>query len=293
MGEALPQGIMYRTHTKRIATTAGSGELATYEGAAQDFFLCPALAGVRRLALMSYLAVHGPARTRHLMRVFHTRAGLQAHLHGMANMDLLRAQAFPNRNGCFQPHGRLMSLRWRPTPLGRQWLWRFGWVTCRLFPEIPQLPNPFPGALPHQALRRYARRDLMRPVSLALAWHLLHRTPKRLKDLTWRMGVPHGTVLYRLNQWKHSGWLEDRPGPRNSRWGHWYIPQLWRLTPFGRQEIYAHCQALWHTALHSGYANAAEDPYRFGDDMVHWRPHEADYPKACGMGAEDYAARRR
>jgi hypothetical protein len=279
MGEALPQGIPYTTHTKRICVTAGSGQRATCYGAAQDFFLHPALASPRRLALMSYLAVHGPVRTRHLMRVFKMPAGLHTDLHGMAKMGLLRTQAFPNRNGCWDPEGNLMSLRWHATPDGRKWLWRFGCVTARLCPEITDEPDPYPGAFPPHVLRRHARRQLMRPLSLALAAELLHRWPKRLKDLTWLMGVPHGTVLYRLNQWKAIGWLEDRPGARNSRWQHWYIPQVWHVTPFGRDEMYRHCQALWHAALNSGYPDHLEDRYRHGEDKAHWEPRDEDYQR--------------
>lgn len=279
MGEVLPQGIVYRTHSRRICATAGSGERATYDGAARNFYLCPALASPRRLAIMSYLTVHGPVRTRHLIRVFKMPNGIHTDLHGMTRMGLLRVQAFPNRNGCFNPDGRLMSLRWHATPEGRQWLWRFGRVTTRLFGEIPIFADPFPGAFPPYVLRRHARRELMRPLSLALAAELVHKPAQRLKDLTWKMGVSHGTVLYRLNQWKAIGWLEDRPGARNARWGHWYIPQVWHVTPFGRDEMYRHCQALWHAALHSGYRDHLADPYRFGEDMSHWHPREEDYQR--------------
>jgi hypothetical protein len=227
------------------------------------------------------------------MRVFKMPNGIHTDLHGMASMGLIRAQAFPNRNGCWDPDGRLMSLRWHAMPQGRQWLWRFGWVTARLFEGMTERPDPFPGAFPPHVLRRHARRDLMRPLSLALAAELLHRQPKRLKDLTWKMGVSHGAVLYRLNNWKAMGWLEDRPGARNARWGHWYIPQVWHVTAFGRQEIFRHCQAVWHAALHSGYQDHLDDRYRRGEDMVHWQPNEEDYQKTCGLGRKDYAARRR
>lgn len=250
-----------------VRVIAGGGREIIYDGAAADWWVHFALAGVTRLRVISWLCMH-PGE--HTCAVIEAALGLTQ---SASRNGLVAMQA------CGLVAGRVVSLekvsawRWSVTEEGRKYLWRYGWVTGRLAPGS-WADDTFDGrtdAPPWDVLARYAVPSLLRPLAMATAYALWQLSPVSLEYLGHVVGKPSCYVRYFVTGWQRRGWVLREPAPqgnyrvtrRRPRW-------RWKFTRAGLEAMERHIQALRWAAQNSGYDVPSDDRFLMEQDKVNW-----------------------
>ena len=262
------------TGARVVRAHGGPGQPGCDDGTAQNWMLHPALCGVSRLRIVSWLCANGPAKSLDIVKALRVPyISAMDMLNGMRSYWLVEATPIQGEKPrAWEWQGGAWGVRWSVSDGGRRWLWRFGWVTNRLVPRwwdgVHWTEEDM--AEPWQVLREDAEPSLMRPSWLALAKLMQGFGPLNRLEYAKALGMPSSAVAPSLRKWQQAGWLkldwkptrleEIQPphGPRAPRY-------LWNRA--GIDVLGRHARALRWAAQHSGYAVPDDDFYLLDQDI--------------------------
>lgn len=252
-----------------IREVAGGGRDIVYGGGAGDWWVHFTLAGRTRLRIITWLCTHAGEHTEAAIEralglsTGNARDGLMA----MRSCSLVEARMV-RRSG-----KRASAWHWRVTECGRQYLWRYGWVTGRLVPGS-WTDDTFEGRVdvcPCEVLARDAVASLLRPLALAVAYALWQMSPVSLEQIGKALGKPSCYVRYFVAGWQKRGWVEREAAPEsNYRVTRRRPKYVWRFTREGLRTLERHVRALRWAAQNSGYDVPPDDRFLLGEDRVGW-----------------------
>jgi hypothetical protein len=262
-----------------VYTLGGNGYHLSYEGIGGDWWVHFSLCSVPRLRILTWLCLQDEARpTRAVERALGLRKGRAIErLIGMQSAGLVAARIAPRHEAQKLGLCADMNYLWNATEEGRRYLWRYGWVTGRLVPNI-WTHDTFHGrtdVCPCDVLAADAAPSLLRPAALGdayLLWTTGPTTVGRLEQLSGQ-----GGTLHRLQMWQSLGWTEQKgevcithpraPGRRRTA-------TLWGFNRTGLKALERHCHALRWAAQNSGYQVPEDDRFLLGEDQVQWYTEE-------------------
>lgn len=260
-----------RTKPGRFFDTGGKGGIPSSRDGAALWWVCPYLTSVPRLLLTTHLAVNGPTPMADLARMLPTElSNLHPLVKAMAGNHVLETWIekvhLPGRFAC----GQMKPVRVAAiTDIGRRYLWRYGWVTRRVyfsdFLDYP-LRDDVPSD-PMQAIRECVRVEFLRPASLSLAFQLALFGATPLQGL-YRYAGNRALTFFLLHKWREAGVVGRR--------GRDLLSQVfndedwWELTPAGRYALKRHVDAMRRVCAASGYVieRECEIHYPVGDGVI-------------------------
>lgn len=256
--------------------TGGFGPRPTFEGAALDWHLCPALTSVGRLRTVSLLCERRNLTISEVARELGLNPwSLHCSMWGLRNFHLLECHPTgpPRRRG----RSEVYALEWNVTDFGRAWLWRFARMTNRLGTYSWDAPA-FHGDAdipPWEALRLHGQNTLCRPAGLATARFLMDWGPTYMGRGRAQLGLP--VVSHYVRKWRAMGWLTEAPR-RTPRYREHvrYNERRVQFTMEAHQAIGNHVDALCWVARRCGYE---------GDTWVedYLKDLHPDWFEPCGL----------
>lgn len=243
-----------RKEVHQFYDTGGSGIMPTSVGRAAKWWVPFQYTSIQRVLMATRLAA-GPATMKELEAV---TGGYQSVIwHIVQNWV---GQRFAEWTMHY-PGGAHRGMRERIVTLtetGRRDLWRFGWVTRRLrFSENddpPLLPDMPEDAL--EAVRLYARKELLRPAALAVMDELLMWGGKQnVREMAGHTGNLAATRAY-MDIFRKAGFVTDI-GPRETKYRQITYPR-WVLNTYGLEVVDRHIDALRRMSGASGYVPTRE-----------------------------------
>jgi hypothetical protein len=166
-------------------------------------------------------------------------------------------------------------MEWEVTEEGRKWLWRYGWVTQRIW-FSPDWSWPGKGfqyrfdLAPYTVLRDYAEPSFLRPAALAIVRHIVYWGPLQAPRIADDLGFKRSMVEQYIRRWRLRGWLTKLDGSISGR--SYFAPACvqaapkWEFNREGEAAIECHVDALCWVAQTCGYIPFEDDPYLLGED---------------------------
>lgn len=261
---------------QKYPATGGRGASPRFGGAADDFWVHPALTSIPRLRVISYLANHIALTVKDIARALNlSESSVRYYIESFNSYHFVQGTPV---YGAVRPAPTpgLVKMLWNITKDGRKHLWRYAWVTTRVCGNysITDTFDRQAPILPWNALRDDAHYSLLRPVALAAASYIRFYGPAAQPELERINGFRQGAADIPIAAWRKLGWIDAArpkydPLSRFHKKGHRHAPK-WQITRAGIDGMERHGTALVWAGFLSGYEDIENDKVFNDQDLVHY-----------------------